>query len=87
MILSGNPYRLQVFSSRILAVSSESIVFMHGVITAVLVNRSVTTWSESYPFDSGKFVIKSMVIVPKGRSGISVGCKGTMVGCVLFLVD
>ena len=81
---------------------SESMVFKHRVITAVLVNlsvttwsesypldlgRSVTTWSESYPLDLGRSVIKSMVIVPKGRSGISIGCKGTIVGCVSFLVD
>ena len=76
-----------MFSSRILAVPSESMDFWHGVITTVLVNQSVTTCSKSYPFDSGRSVIKSMVIVPKGRSGISVGCKGTMVGWVSFLVD
>ena len=87
MILLGSLYYLQVFSSRIWAVPSESIVFRHSVIIAVLVNLSITTWSESNPLDLGRSVIKSMVIVPNGLSGISIGWSGTIVGCVLFLVD
>ena len=87
MILLGSLYCLQVFLSRTLAILSELIDFTHGVITIVLVNLLVTTWSELYPFDLERLVIKSMVIVPKGLSGISIGCRGTMVECVLFLVD
>ena len=87
IILSGRPYRRQVWSKSSFAVSSESIDFLHGVMIAVFVKRSVTTCSESYPFDSGRSVTKSIVIVPNGRSGISVGCNGTIVGCVSFFVD
>ena len=87
MILSGSPYCLQVFSSRIWAVLSESIVFRHGMIIAVLVNLSITTWSESNPLDLGRSVMKSIVIVLNGLSGISIGWSGTIVGYVLFLVD
>ena len=87
IILLGSPYHLQVCSSRILAIPSELMDFLHRVITAVLVNLSVTIWSKLYLFDSGRLVMKSMVIVPNGLSRISIGYKGTMVECVSFLVD
>ena len=87
MILFGVPYRRNVVSMRSLAVPSASMVLVHGVSMIVLVHLSVHTRIASYLFEGGRSVMKSMVIVSNGRSGISVGCRGSQVGCVIFLVS
>ena len=40
----------------------------------------------SYPFDVGRSVMKSIVIVSHGPSGISVGFSGTLTGGHIFVV-
>src|SRR5271156_2134339 len=80
IIFFGVPYRRNVVSIRSLAVPSASMVLVHGASMIVLVYLSVHTRIVSYPFEGGRSVIKSMVIVSNGVSGVSVGCRGSQVG-------
>ena len=64
-----------------------ALSLLQGERIMVLVHLSVQTRMESYPFEVGRSVIKSMVIISNGRSGISVGWSGSVVGCVLFFVS
>jgi hypothetical protein len=48
--------------------------------------RSTTTNRESYHFDRGRSVMKSMVIIPQMSVGTWFGCRGTFV-LGLILVD
>src|SRR5271170_6407851 len=63
------------------------MVLVHGASMIVLVHLFVHTRIVSYPFEGGRSVMKSMVIVSNGVSGISVGCRGSLVGWVMFLVS
>src|SRR5712691_10170879 len=75
----GNPVRRQTLSIYSLAVSSAVIVLVHGVTMVALLRRSTTTNSESYPWEMGRSVMKSMVIIPQTSVGTGVGCRGTWV--------
>ena len=82
MALSGNPYRLYRESSKIFAVPMASIVLLQGSkITPFVDPWSTTTRIESKLSDSGRSVMKSMVIKEKGRvSSALIGCKGGLEG-------
>jgi hypothetical protein len=43
---------------------------LQGETIVALLSRSTTTKRESNPFDVGRFVIKSMVIIPQTSVGI-----------------
>src|SRR5579864_2423315 len=77
IIVLGSPVLFHTFSIKISDVPGAVIVLLQGVKIAALLNRSTTTNNESYPCDSGKSVMKSIVIVSHGLSGISLGFKGT----------
>ena len=58
-------------------VSSAVTVLLHGANIVALLRQSTTTNSESYPFDTGRSVMKSMVIISHISVGTSLGFKGT----------
>lgn len=70
------------------AVSSAVISFVHGSrVTPFVRPWSTTTRIESYPFDEGRPVMKSIKIWEKGRVffGPSIGSSIGFVGCRLIL--
>src|SRR5882757_692696 len=58
-----------------LEVSSAVMVLVQGVTIVALLRRSTTTNSESYPWETGRSVMKSMVIIPHTSVGIWFGCS------------
>src|ERR1700678_1994074 len=85
--LSGNPYRLYKEFNKIVAVPSASIVLLQGSkITPFEDPWSTTTIIESKPSDSGRSVMKSMVMREYGRLASDlVGCSAGAEGCRLIL--
>lgn len=64
IIIFGNPNRLNTLSRYSFAVPIASIVLVHGIMATPLVTSwSTTTMRELNPLDSGRAVIKSMVMV------------------------
>src|SRR5882757_2851778 len=56
----GSPVRLHTWSMYSLEVSSAVIVLVQGVTIVALLRRSTTTNSESYPWETGRSVMKSV---------------------------
>ena len=75
----GRPVRFHTWLMYNCNVSSAVIVLLHGANITALLRRSTTTSSASYPFDVGRSVMKSMVIISHMSVGISLGFKGTWV--------
>ena len=75
----GRPVRFHTWSMYNRDVSSAVIVLLHGANITALLRRSTTTSSESYPFDIGRSVMKSMVIISHMSVGILLGFSGTWV--------
>ena len=63
-----------------------SIVFVHGVYMTLFVLLSTITWMELYGPAHGRSVMKSIVTVCHGPSGISFSVRETRVGCMMFFV-
>ena len=51
-----------------------------------LLCRSTTVRIESYPFDIGRSMMKSIVIVSQIPCGTSFGCSGTLTGGLILVV-
>jgi len=51
-----------------------------------LLCQSTTVRIKSYPFDTGKSVIKSIVMVSQMPCGISLGFSGTLTGGLILVV-
>ena len=62
------------------------MVLLQGDKMIALLWQSMTVRMLSYPFDVGRSVMKSIVIVSHGPSGISVGFSGTLTGGRIFVV-
>ena len=75
----GRPVRFHTWSIYNCDVSLAVIVLLHGANIMALLRQSTTTSSESYPFDVGRSVIKSMVIISHISVGISLGFSSTWV--------
>ena len=73
----GRPVRLQTWSMYNFDVSSAVMDLVHGAMMVALLSRSTTTYNESKPWEAGRSVIKSMVMIPQISSGTWLGCKGT----------
>ena len=89
MILEGSPKRAKTCLAYKAAVSSPDISSTHGMkIVALEQSWSVIVSIESYPWDSGSFVIKSIATVSNGvASGFAnIGWRGARVGRVLTLL-
>jgi hypothetical protein len=62
------------------------IVLLQGDKMMALLWQSITVRMLLYPFDVGRSVMKSIVIISHGPSGISVGFSGTLTGGHIFVV-
>jgi hypothetical protein len=62
------------------------MVLLQGDRMIALLWWSMTVRMLSYPFDVGRSVMKSIVIIFHGPSGISVGFSGTLTGGYIFVV-
>ena len=80
MIALGKPIRFQMLSTSNWLVCSAVIVLWQGDSIIALLWRSTTVRMLSYPADFGRSVMKSIVIVSHGPSGISLGFSGTLTG-------
>ena len=86
MMASGNPVRFHTLSSSSWLVCSAVIVLLQGDKIIALLCQSTTVRILSYPFDVGRSVMKSIVMVSHGPSGISLGFNGTLTGGLILVV-
>ena len=80
IIALGKPVHFQTLSTSNWLVCSAVIVLWQGDNIIALLWRSTTVRILSNPFDFGRSVMKSIVIVSHGPSGISLGFRGTLTG-------
>jgi formate/nitrite transporter FocA (FNT family) len=76
----------QTLSTSNWLVCSAVMVLLQGDKMIALLWQLTTMRMLSYPFDVGRLVMKSIVIVSHGPSGISVGFSGTLTGGRIFVV-
>ena len=86
IIVRGNPVRFQMLSNSNWLVCSAVMVLWHGDRMIALLWRSTMVRILSYPFESGRSTIKSIVIVSQTPLGISFGFKGTLAGGHILVV-
>jgi hypothetical protein len=86
IIALGKPVHFQTLSTSNWLVCSAMIVLLQGDRMIALLWQSMTVRMLSYPFDVGRSVMKSIVIVSHGPSGILVGFSGTLTGGHIFVV-
>ena len=86
IITLGKPVHFQMLSTSNWLVCSAIMVLLQGDRIIALLGRSTTIRMLSYPFDVGRSVMKSMVIISYGPSGILVGFSGTLTGGHIFVV-
>jgi hypothetical protein len=86
IIALGKPVHFQTLSTSNLLVCSAVIVLLQRDRMIALLWRSTTVRMLSYPFDVGRSVMKSIVIVFHGPSGILVSFSGTLTGGRIFVV-
>ena len=86
MMASGNPVRFHTLSSSSWLVCSAVMVLLQGDKIIALLCQSTTMRILSYPFDVGRSVMKSIVIVSHGLLGISLGFSGTLTGGLILVV-
>src|SRR6201999_2865441 len=86
IILRGNPIRFHTLSKRSWLVCSAVIVLWHGDRIMALLCWSTTVRILSYPFDMGRSVIKSIVMVSQTPVGISIGLISTLIGGRILVV-
>jgi hypothetical protein len=86
IIALGKPVHFQTLSISSWLVCSVVMVLLQGDRMIVLLWQLMTMRILSYPFDVGRSVMKSIVIVSYGPSGISVGFSGTLTGGCIFVV-
>src|SRR5207302_10419439 len=67
-------------------ICSAVMVLLQGDRIIALLWQSMTVRMLSYPFDVGRSVMKSIVIVSHGPLGISVGFSSTLTGGRIFVV-
>jgi hypothetical protein len=86
IIALGKPVHFQMLSTSNWLICSAIMVLLQGDRTIALLWQSATVRMLSYPFNVGRSVIKSMVIISHGPLGISVGFSGTLTGGHIFVV-
>ena len=82
IIFDGRPKRVKTCLEYRVAVSSPDISSMHGIkMVAFEQSWSVTVSMESYPCDTGSFVVKSIVMVSNGMASsfVNIGWRGALV--------
>ena len=83
---SGNPVHFHTLSSSSWLVCSAVMVLLQGDKMIALLCQLTTVRMLLYPLDVGRSVMKSIVIVSHGPSGISVGFSGTLTGGLILVV-
>ena len=86
IIALGKLVHFQTLSTSSWLVCSAMMVLLQGDRMIALLWQSMTVRILSYPFDIGRSVMKSIVIISHGPSGISVGFSGTLTGGHIFVV-
>jgi hypothetical protein len=86
MIALGKPVHFQTLSTSSWLVYSAVMVLLQGDKMIALLWQLMTVRILSYPFDVGRSVIKSIVIVSHGPSDILVSFSGTLTGGHIFVV-
>ena len=86
MIWQGSPTLRHTLFRMSSDVSSAVTVLLHGERMIALLKRSTVTKRESYPFDCGRSVMKSMVMVCQTFAGMLFGCRGTTIFGRVFVV-
>jgi hypothetical protein len=86
MIALGKPVCFQTLSTSSWLVYSTVMVLLQGDRMIALLWQSMTVRMLSYPFDIGRSVMKSIVIVSHGPSEILVSFSGTLTGGHIFVV-
>src|SRR6202008_1980757 len=86
MILRGNPVRFHTLSRRSWLVCSAVMVLWQGGRMIFFLFWATTVRMLSYPFEVGRSVMKSIVMVSQTPVGISVGLIGTLVGGRILVV-
>jgi hypothetical protein len=75
-----------MLSISIWLVCSAVMVLWQGDKIMALLCQSTTVRIESYPFDTGRSVMKSIVMVSQMPCGTSFGLSGTLTGGLIFVV-
>src|SRR5437879_10638805 len=86
IITLGKPVHFQTLSTSNWLVCSTVMVLLQRDRMIALLWRSTTVRMLSYPFDIGRSIMKSIVIVSHGPSGISVGFSDILILARLFIV-
>jgi len=86
MIVKGKLVHFQTLSISDWLVCSVVIVLWQGNKIMALLYRSTTVRIELYPFDTGKSVIKSIIMVSQMPCGISLGFSGTLTSGLILVV-
>jgi hypothetical protein len=86
IIILGKLVRFQTLSISSWLVCSAIMVLLQGDKMIALLWQSMTVRMLSYPFDVGRSVMKSIVIVSHDPSGILVSFSGTLTGGYIFVV-
>ena len=86
IIAKGKPVRFHILSRSSWLVSTAVIFLLQGERIIALLCRSMTVRILSYPFEVGRSVMKSIVMVSHIPCGISLGLSGTLTGGLIFVV-
>ena len=86
IIALGKPIHFQTLSTSNWLVCSAMMVLLQGDRMIALLWWSTTFRILSYPFNVGRSVMKSIVIISHRPSGISVSFSGTLTGGHIFVV-
>jgi len=86
IIAAGKPVRFHTLSKSSWLVSTAVIFLLQGKRMIALLCQSTMVRMLSYPFDVGRSVIKSIVMVSHIPCGISLGLSGTLTGSLIFVV-
>src|SRR5579863_10219279 len=79
-MVRGKPVHFHMLSNSSWLVCSAIMVLWQGDKMIALLRRSTTVRMLSYPFESGRSTMKSMVIISQTPLGMSLGFSGTLTG-------
>src|SRR5579863_5882335 len=86
IMVRGKPVHFHMLSNSSWLVCSAVMVLWHGDKIIALLWQSTMVRILSYPFESGRSMMKSMVIISQTPLGMSLGFKGTLVGGRILVV-
>ena len=86
IIIKGKPVCFHMLSRSNWLVSTAVMLLLQGERIIALLCRSMTVRILSYPFEVGRSVMKSIVMVSHIPCSISLGLSGTLTGGLIFVV-